>query len=356
LVSVNIITRRAQSFHLQGAIAAPGRYQIPSSDYRLLEAVIAGGGIDPNIVKYVNVIRQVSLTDDASPNQPETGGGNAGDPTRTPLSDPSGSEDLIDLIDDLTGESGGGGSPAVFGNGSLNMNQPADGPAIDLIEEDNATGTTIIAPEGAAQAAGGGRWMFLNGQWVRGFPQDDRRAGSRGGPAGGSMDETPLVTQRVIRVPADQLIAGDARFNLVVRPGDVISLPPPETGNVYIGGQVNRPGVYQIPAVGRLTLSRAMTAAGGLAGIAIPERVDLTRMVGPDRQATIMLDLRAIAEGTQPDVFLKPDDHINVGTNFWALPLAVIRNGFRASYGFGFLLDRNFGNDVFGAPPTNIGN
>jgi len=23
------------------------------------------------------------------------------------------------------------------------------------------------------------------------------------------------------------------------------------------------------------------------------------------------------------------------------------------TYGFGFLLDRNFGNDVFGAPPTN---
>jgi polysaccharide export outer membrane protein len=158
----------------------------------------------------------------------------------------------------------------------------------------------------------------------------------------------------VIRVPADALIEGDARYNLVVRPGDVISVPPPETGNVYIGGQVNRPGVYQLPAVGRLTLQRAMTAAGGLSGIAIPERVDVTRMVGPDRQATIMLDLRAIAEGTQPDVFLKPDDHINVGTNFWALPLAVVRNGFRASYGFGFLLDRNFGNDLFGAPPVNL--
>ncbi len=78
-------------------------------------------------------------------------------------------------------------------------------------------------------------------------------------------------------------------------------------------------------------------------------------MVGPDRQATIMLDLRAISEGTQPDVFLKPDDHLNVGTNFWALPLAIVRNGLRASYGFGFLLDRNFGNDVFGAPPTNRG-
>lgn len=353
LVSVNIVTRRAQSFHLQGAIPAPGRYQIPSSDYRLLEAVIAGGGVDPNVSKYVNVIRQVSLSNDGTAGQPEQGR-DSGDPTRTPLSEPGGSENLLELIDDLTGGSDGG-SPAVFA-GSSSYSQPAGGdePVIDLIEEDSSSRSVVIAPEGPAQAAGGGRWMFLNGQWVRGFPQDDRRMTRRGGSAAGDGSETPLVTQRVIRVPADQLIAGDARFNLVVRPGDVISVPPPETGNVYIGGEVNRPGVYQLPVVGRLTLQRAMTAAGGLSGIAIPERVDLIRMVGPDRQATIMLDLRAIAEGTQPDVFLKPDDHINVGTNFWALPLAVVRNGFRASYGFGFLLDRNFGNDVFGAPPVNI--
>ncbi len=96
-----------------------------------------------------------------------------------------------------------------------------------------------------------------------------------------------------------------------------------------------------------------MIAAGGLSPTGIPERVDLTRMVGEAQQATIRLNLRAIAEGTQPDIFLKPDDVVNVGTTFWAKNLAVVRNGFRATYGFGFLLDRNFGNDVFGPPPTN---
>ena len=78
-------------------------------------------------------------------------------------------------------------------------------------------------------------------------------------------------------------------------------------------------------------------------------------MVGNDHQSTIMLNLRAIHEGTQPDIYLKPNDRINVGTNFWATPLAVVRGGLRATYGFGFLLDRNFGNDVFGAPPSNRG-
>jgi protein involved in polysaccharide export with SLBB domain len=77
LVSVNVVTRRAQSYHLQGAIPAPGRYQIPSSDYRLLEAVIAGGGVDPNVAKWVHVIRQVSLSDETTPNRPEAGGARA---------------------------------------------------------------------------------------------------------------------------------------------------------------------------------------------------------------------------------------------------------------------------------------
>ena len=68
------------------------------------------------------------------------------------------------------------------------------------------------------------------------------------------------------------------------------------------------------------------------------------------------VNLSAIRNRAEPDIYMQPDDHIIIGTNFWAQPLAVVRNGFRATYGFGFLLDRNFGNDVFGPPPTNIGN
>jgi hypothetical protein len=103
----------------------------------------------------------------------------------------------------------------------------------------------------------------------------------------------------------------------------------------------------------RLTLQRVIASAGGLSAIAIPERVDIIRFTGPDQQGFVRVNLRAIAEGTHPDVFLKANDQINIGTNFWATPMAVIRNGFRASYGFGFIADRNFGNDIFGAPPAN---
>jgi hypothetical protein len=43
-----------------------------------------------------------------------------------------------------------------------------------------------------------------------------------------------------------------------------------------------------------------------------------------------------------------------VGTNFWALPLSRLRRDLSFPNSIGFQLDRNFGNDVFGAPPSGI--
>jgi hypothetical protein len=138
-------------------------------------------------------------------------------------------------------------------------------------------------------------------------------------------------------------------------PGDVIRVPEATQGVFYVGGQVRRAGSYNIPPEGRMTIRRAIDAAGGLDALAWPERAELVRALGEGRQAIVSFNLRAIFSGHQPDIYVKPDDQINIGTSFWATPLAVIRNGFRASYGFGFILDRNFGSDVFGAPPTNVG-
>lgn len=375
LVSVSLQSRRQQAFHLTGNVRAPGPYGIPATDYRLLEALIAAGGISETAA-YVHVIRQVPLTQDAGGALP------AQTPARDREAAPSG-EELLNIIDDLSGEGDGGTLPTRPAeefeqpesdqpqsdqpqsdqpeNEPEPVERPIREPEIDLL--DPSEHRPVRGPdESASDAArgptiGGTRWVFLDGEWVRSASDwSYSRPGAE--PSGdpdflAGMDR--LVTQRVIRVRTAPLLAGDARYNIVIRPGDVIRVPMPEAGNIYIDGQVNRPGVFVLPNVGRLTLQRAITAAGGLGGLAIPERVDLTRVVGENQQSTIMLDLRAIAQGTQPDVYLKADDRINVGTNFWAHPLAVLRNGFRISYGFGFLLDRNFGNDVFGPPPSSRG-
>lgn len=372
LVTVEVVGPRQRTFTIFGAVSAPGPYFVPAPDYRLLEALNTAGSFNETI-PFVYIIRQLPL-DPSFEGRPEGMGSPARpsapatQPFPTMPTAPDGAppaEDLLDLIDELTtpeGEGGGGGASPAMRRGARSAQPATRGgamggapePVIDLVDPGDrrapagADALNVPSSVGAAGPSGGGvRWIFKDGRWTQ-LVEPART------PEGGSRSAARrLVTQRVIRVPVRPLVSGDASVNVVIRPGDIVRVPPPEIGNVYMAGQVARGGVYGLPAQGRLTLMRAIDAAGGLTGLAIPERVDLTRMVGPDRQATIRLNLRAIAEGTQPDVFMKPDDRVNVGTSFWALPLAVVRNGFRFSYGFGFLLDRNFGNDVFGAPPQD---
>ncbi|MEC9374156.1 MAG: polysaccharide biosynthesis/export family protein, partial [Planctomycetota bacterium] len=363
LVTITPGQQRRATYSVFGAVAGVGRYFIPDPDYRLLEAVTEAGGVSP-IIRKVYVIRQVALTSEA-----ERGRG-AQQPQRPRQNQQQRQQqgtDLIDLIDELTEPAPPGGmglvsaDPEAMPTRRRNLQDTGAGsqsvpPLIDLIDEPGEEQPRTEQPAVAEASNGEARWMFLNGEWVRVTRQAAGRA--QGLPEGedplaGATAEQ-LVTQRVIEVPTAPLLQGAADYNIVIRPGDIIRVPSPEAGVVYIGGPgILRPGTYNLPQTGRLTLSKSVIAAGGLSAIAIPWKVDLTRMVGENQQATIRLDLKAIVAGAQPDVFLKPDDVINVGTSFWAQPMAVVRNGFRMTYGFGFLVDRNFGNDIFGAPPVN---
>jgi len=232
--------------------------------------------------------------------------------------------------------------------------------AVDLPESSKPRKATPAPTAARASTSGKTSWVYLNGRWVQ-----VRRPGTSGTegdallggdePIGlGAVATGPLFAQKVIKVSLEALFRGDSSANIVIRPGDVVRVPPPPEGEVYVAGQVLRPGSYQLSqAGGAFTVTRAIVAAGGLGDEAIPERVDLVRVVGNNQQAMMRIDLRAMYEGTQPDILLKKDDMINIGSNFWAFPLAVLRNGFRTNYGFGFLLDRNFGSDVFGVPPES---
>lgn len=392
VISVVALRQRERTFNLIGAVQSPGTYGVPYSDYRLLEAIAVGGSINEE-AEFVYVIRQVPLTDAAAGRTTRPVRGNGPSAPRSPEQPPADegrepSEDLESIIDDLS--SPPPGSPGAFGEQPggavvtrreasrqpagesaqpaapgemIGSRQPELEPAVDLIDEGAPADSPASAP---SQGGGtdGASWVYLNGKWVMVRSGSSGRSTPR--PEGGTPGDasqpidpdtraevSPVVTQRVIKVPLEDLLAGNAKYNIVVRSGDTVRIPPRATGTYFVMGQISRPGAFSL--TDQLTLRNAIAAAGGLGGLAVPERVDLTRMVGDDRAATVRLNLRAIAEGTQPDIYIKPNDNINVGTNFWAFPLAVVRSGFRTNYGFGFLLDRNFGNDVFGAPPTDRG-
>jgi polysaccharide export outer membrane protein len=206
-------------------------------------------------------------------------------------------------------------------------------------------------------------WIFQDGRWVpvqiappaapgrEGGKIEAQRAPtkpSEEGQAVGWGKISPGGTQRrVIRVPSDRLLSGDSRYNIVIHPGDNIHVPVDIIGEFCIMGNVNSQGFINM--TGRpMTLKMAIAAAGGLGPLAWPKRCEVVRRVGKKREEIVMVDLDKIAMGEQPDFFIKPNDLINVGTHPSARFRAVLRNAFRATYGFGFIYDRNFGDRDFG--------
>jgi hypothetical protein len=155
------------------------------------------------------------------------------------------------------------------------------------------------------------------------------------------------VQSRVIKIPADKLAGGDPRYNIVIRAGDNIHVPVDLIGEFYIYGNTNLQGA--IPLTGRpMTLKQAISIAGGLGPLAWPKRCEVVRRIGKNKELTVMVDLEKIANGEHPDFFIKPNDWINIGTHYTARWRAVLRNSFRATYGFGFIYDRNFADRDYG--------
>ena len=147
--------------------------------------------------------------------------------------------------------------------------------------------------------------------------------------------------KRLIRIPIGALNQGELRYNIVIRPDDLIIVRPVQTGEYYIGGHLARTGVYSLTGR-KITLTQAVWAAGGLDQLGVPGRTLIKRRVENNKQVVARIDLEKIMSGDEPDVYLKPDDVVEVGTNALAPFLAAARGGFRITYGFGFLYDRNY--------------
>jgi protein involved in polysaccharide export with SLBB domain len=201
-------------------------------------------------------------------------------------------------------------------------------------------------------------WMFKDGGWVPISPKPQRPKE----PAVKFEPEKPAPLEqklpeeleweaalqtRVIKIPVAKLLAGDPRYNIVIKPGDAIHVPVDIIGEFAIMGNVNGTGYINI--TGRpMTLKMAIAAAGGLGPLACPKRCEVIRRIGDNREEIVMVDLDKIASGEQPDFFIKPNDLINVGTSATSRWRAILRNAFRATYGFGFVYDRNFADADYG--------
>jgi protein involved in polysaccharide export with SLBB domain len=364
-VTVQVAEARQRTFSVQGNVGAWGEYQITRPDFRMLDAMVTSHfpavalGVD-----YAYVIRKVKSEEPTPPPAPETTTPETPETPQTPstppatapgdlLTPPSPQSQLDTPIQgrplqmDSSTESSGGSSSGGSNNGGL-LAPGADEGASGVIEGKPAPSGNENPPptvEPTSPTA----------------PVEQNPAEQTPMPPPAPMQEqvppavepTPGTFEfnapkepndvRVIRVPIRLLREqGELKYNIVIRPGDMIWVPDPVTGIYYVGGHITRPGVFSLTGI-PVTIKQAWIAGGGADDFAIPKRSELIRRLGPNKEVVVRIDLAKIWKFEQPDIYLKPNDSLYVGTNAPASFIAAVRNSFRFSTGMGFLYDQNFG-------------
>ena len=365
-VIVTLLSSQQRMFSILGnGIPQPNRYEIPRYDFRLTDALSLAGGISQFNISYIYVSRQITGREGGS--SPDVMGGeelflDATDkkleiiaPRAEKTSD---SHLLVISASDIITEKELADAALPEGFEPL-----AEGVTeFEPIEEEAVSARETIAEPIKTDQTGRVEWVFKDGKWI---------------PVSvGGAEEAPEVTQvaqrptepaekqiqdsfdwdsigqggiqtRVIKIPADKLLGGDPRYNVIIRPGDSVHVPVDIIGEFYIMGNCNFQG--NINLTGRpMTLKMAIASAGGLGPLAWPKKCEVTRRIGKKKEETVMVDLDKIARGEQPDFFIKPNDLVNVGTHPTSRWRAILRNAFRATYGFGFIYDRNFADRDYG--------
>ena len=357
-VTVTLLNSERRLFSILGnGVAQNARFPMPRYPIRLTDALAQAGGAGDFNVSYIYVSRDVKSRDLQMSETSQEFDGMPAEPRRN-------AED--EMLEMITPGVASQKSDAILTTAEMASRNELEALAapegIDPLDEP-ADGYNPVEPLPMQPSASRIEWVFEDGKWKAiqvktnaappsGFQPELFGSGNTE-PAIPSdfglsdIGEGGTVT-RVIKIPVDKLLAGDPRYNIVIRPADRITVPRDLVGEFYVGGNVNAPNAY--PITGRpITLMQAVTIAGGLNAIAWPQKVEVRRRIGENegglmQEEIVLVDLKKIAEGIQPDFFIKQHDLINVGTHGTSRWLAVLRNAFRATYGFGLIYDRNFAN------------
>ena len=146
-------------------------------------------------------------------------------------------------------------------------------------------------------------------------------AGSLGAEAGNTLyvfRQTEDGRSARLTVPLNELLLqGDPRWNVLLRPGDVISVPPEQAIAVTVLGAVNSPGVHKLPVGDGATLLKAVALAGGLNERASKKGIQIKRSENDGSETVIKANLGDILSGKKPDVVLREGDVVVVRESFF---------------------------------------
>lgn len=320
-----------------------GTFPIRRPDLRVLEAINQVGGLN-EFVTDVYVFRQddppwmVRHGDDEAKDSAPADAVTEDESSQSPVEQDAAPEQNVNDSD---------ASPEDDLLNSVLQSDPADDPSPGETTPGGAPVDPIESNAGPMDP-----FVYVDGQFVRNPAIADPEGAAGFAPvglegSGPTIDWERIAggsDYRVIRITADRLRIGDPESNVVIRGGDVIRIVSGEVGVYYVMGQVNRVGQYRFNAE-QVTLKGAIAAAGGLTGLAWPDRCTVYRRIG-QREQLIQVDLDRIFAAKEPDFFILRGDIINVGTHPFAPFLASLR-GFTipiptTNVGYSFMYSRNF--------------
>jgi len=392
-VNVFVMEFRNLNVSLLNGVFRPGQYPLLRQDTTLLEVLAQAGGVLQLVEDYGYVIREYApeeadlLMLEGSAPPPAEGQPGAAEAPKAPA---EGEAPAAPGAAKPAGAKGIDEADRAAAREVLEKMAEGERPDVKEVEAAEAKGETPPpAPaEAPADARELSRWVWSDGRWIEVKterppeeavppPEGDTRVVEtkpgeaapeeakppEAAPEEAKPPEAPPVSperlaleqklrrlgvvqgsgqlRRIIRFDVQTLQAGDPTQNIVLRDGDIITIPSPPVGDFYMAGQVARPGVYSLTGR-KITLLQAVAAAGGTTAVAVPWRTEVVRRSSETEEEIIYVDLAKIARGDAPDFYVQPEDLIRVGTDQGAIFNAVLRNAFRATYGLGAVYDTNF--------------
>ncbi len=130
----------------------------------------------------------------------------------------------------------------------------------------------------------------------------------------GAADDLGPPGSAVMEVDLGALLTyGHTSENVDVLPGDIVQVRP--AGLVYVAGQVNRPGGFQIPTGPPLTVLQALAMAEGLGRTAAADRTVIVREAEDGSREEIPIHLDKMMSGEVAPPQLQPRDVLFVPNN-----------------------------------------
>ena len=110
----------------------------------------------------------------------------------------------------------------------------------------------------------------------------------------------------------DLFLEGDARLNIPLQSNDIVNIPIDRIVNIYVFGQVKRPGALGVRRSNIPTLLQAIGQAGGFSERASKKKVLIKRIDDDGKEIKIKVNVKNIIKGKGKDIQLLEDDVVIV--------------------------------------------